>query len=309
MIYTLTLNPAIDYILHLDKLQAGTVNRTSSESFYIGGKGINVSLVLKELDIQSTALGFVAGFTGKAILDGLTEKGIINDFITLPEGTSRINVKIKNDIETDINGKGPNIDEASQSLLFSKLDALKNEDILVLSGSVAKGLSDDFYAKIIECVSDKNVRVIVDATKNLLTNTLKFKPFLIKPNIDELSDLFNVTISDTEDVIKYAKKLQEMGAVNVLVSLGKDGAILLDGNGCIYKADVPSGKAVNSVGAGDSMVAGFIAGILKENNSKLALKLATACGSATAFSDDLAKKDKIDSVFSLTYDPQLILEE
>ena len=309
MIYTLTLNPAIDYTLCVDDFDASKLNRSNYEDFSIGGKGINVSIILKELGIDSVSLGFVAGFTGQRILEGLSEKGINHDFIILAQGNSRINVKIKSDTETEINGAGPEIDVTSQEMLLDKINKLKPEDVLVLSGSVPKNFGDDFYEKIIRNIKDKNIRIVVDATKSLLLNTLKFKPFLIKPNIVELSELFGISIKNTEDVIKYAKKLQESGAQNVLVSLGKDGAILLDATGTFYKSVTPEGKAVNTVGAGDSMIAGFIKGIIQENNSQHALKLATACGSATAFSKGLANYDTITSVFSKTIDPVELLEK
>lgn len=309
MIYTLTLNPAIDYTLCVDNFGVSKLNRSTYEDFSIGGKGINVSIILKELGIDSVSLGFVAGFTGQKILEGLSSIGINHDFNILAEGNSRINVKIKSGTETEINSTGPEIDLASQEMLLNKINKLKPEDILVLSGSVPKNLGDDFYEKIIRNTKDKNIRIVVDATKSLLLNTLKFKPFLIKPNIDELSELFGIAINNTEDIIKYAKKLQEMGASNVLVSLGKDGAILLDATGTFYKSATPEGKAINTVGAGDSMIAGFLKGIIDKNDTKYALKLATACGSATAFSKGLANYDTITSVFSKTIDPVELLEK
>lgn len=292
MVYTVTFNPAIDYIVHTDKLTVGMTNRSKSEQVYVGGKGINVSIVLAEFGIKSIALGFVAGFTGKAIEDGAKEKGIETDFVHLESGCSRINVKIKSGEETELNGQGPKIPDMAIEELFGKLDKLENGDVLVLAGSIPDTLPSDIYEKILARLSDRKIKTVVDATKDLLLNVLKYKPFLIKPNNHELGEMFGVELKTEEEIISYAKKLRETGAVNVLVSMAGDGAILVDENGKVHKCGVCNGTVKNSVGAGDSMVAGFIAG--SENGDyEYALKLGTATGGATAFSDELAKKDEI----------------
>lgn len=292
MVYTVTFNPAIDYIVRIDELIAGRTNRSSSEQMFVGGKGINVSAVLAELGIKSKALGFVAGFTGRAIEDGVTEKGVETDFVHLESGCSRINVKIKSGVETELNGQGPQIPEAAIEQLFVKMNELQDGDVLVLAGSIPNTLPSDIYEKILARLSDRKIKTVVDATKDLLLNVLKYKPFLIKPNNHELGEMFGVELKTEEEIISYAKKLREMGAVNVLISMAGDGAILVDEHGEIHKCGVCRGTVKNSVGAGDSMVAGFIAG--SENGDyEYALKLGTATGGATAFSDDLAKKDEI----------------
>ncbi len=292
MVYTVTFNPAIDYVIQMDELKTGSVNRSKSERMYCGGKGINVSIVLRELGINSKALGFVAGFTGKAIEDGVTEKGVQTDFVHLKSGCSRINVKIKSADETEINGQGPEISDDAIDRLYDKLDDLSHGDVLVLAGSIPDSLPSDIYEKILSHISDKKIRIVVDATKDLLLNVLKYKPFLIKPNNHELGELFGTELKSIGEIVDCAKKLKEMGAVNVLVSMAGDGAILLDENGEIHQCGVCKGKVKNSVGAGDSMVAGFIAG-LENGDYEYALKLGTATGGATAFSDELAKKDEI----------------
>ena len=292
MVYTVTFNPAIDYIVHTDKLTVGMTNRSKSEQVYVGGKGINVSIVLAEFGIKSIALGFVAGFTGKAIEDGAKEKGVETDFVHLENGCSRINVKIKSGEETELNGQGPKIPDMAIEELFGKLDKLENGDVLVLAGSIPDTLPSDIYEKILARLSDRKIKTVVDATKDLLLNVLKYKPFLIKPNNHELGEMFGVELKTEEEIISYAKKLRETGAVNVLVSMAGDGAILVDENGKVHKCGVCKGTVKNSVGAGDSMVAGFIAG--SENGDyEYAMKLGTATGGATAFSDELAKKDEI----------------
>ncbi|MBS4932469.1 MAG: 1-phosphofructokinase [Clostridiales bacterium] len=293
MIYTVTFNPALDYVVGVERLTLGEVNRTTKESIYYGGKGINVSAVLKELKVESIALGFVAGFTGDAIERGVKEKGIATDFIHLKEGMSRINVKIKSDQESEINGQGPEITKEAIELLFEKLDQLKEGDSLVLAGSIPKTLPSDIYERIMERLQEKKIRVIVDATKDLLLNVLKYKPFLIKPNNHELGEMFGVILKTNEEIISYGKKLQDMGSKNVLVSMAGDGSILIDETGNVYQMGVPAGKVKNSVGAGDSMVAGFLAGYAETNNYEEALKLGTATGSATAFSEGLATYEKI----------------
>lgn len=297
MIYTVTFNPAIDYVVGLNELNLGEVNRTDSERMFFGGKGINVSIVLAELGIHSTALGFTAGFTGKAIEDGLSEMGIDTDFVRLSNGNSRINVKINSGVETEINGQGPNIDNIALDKLFQKLDKIQDGDTLVLAGSIPKTLPSYIYEIIMSKLSDKKIKVIVDASGDLLLNVLKYRPYLIKPNSHELSELFNVEFTSDNDIIKYAKKLKEMGAENVLVSMAENGALLLDSEGNIHKFGVCKGTVINSVGAGDSMLAGFIAGSAN-GDLEYGLKLGTACGGATAFSYGLAKKDFIDSLLA-----------
>lgn len=297
MVYTVTFNPAVDYVIHTGNIKPGTVNRTTSEQIFFGGKGINVSLVLAELGIKSKALGFVAGFTGTAIENGIKEKGIAADFVHLENGFSRINVKIKGNEETEINGQGPDIKETDINKLFSKLDKMNSGDILVLAGSIPSTLPDDIYEKILAYLSDKKIRAVVDASKDLLLNVLKYKPFLIKPNNHELGEMFGVTLDTEEQIKHYALKLKEMGAANVLVSMAGDGAILLDENGIFHTCGVCEGVVKNSVGAGDSMVAGFIAGC-ESGDYGHALKLGTACGGATAFSDGLATKLEIANLMS-----------
>ena len=292
MIYTVTFNPAVDYVVHTGELTAGTVNRSVREEIYFGGKGINISLVLAELGIKSTALGFVAGFTGAAIGNALAECGIQTDFVHLERGFSRINVKIKSDTEIELNGQGPDIPPQKVEELFSKLEALRDGDTIILAGSVPKSLPSDIYEKILEYLSGKNVRAVVDATGELLLNTLKYRPFLVKPNNFELGELFGVKPETADDVVEYAEKLRKMGAQNVLVSMAEDGAVLLDSDGRTHICGVCRGTVKNSVGAGDSMLAGFLAGYEKDGY-EYALKLGTAAGGATAFSDGLAKRSEI----------------
>lgn len=295
MIYTVTFNPAVDYVVRTKKLTAGEVNRSESEEIYFGGKGINVSIVLSELGVKSKALGFVAGFTGDAIEKGVAEKNIDADFVHLKDGFSRINVKIKSDEETELNGQGPNITAEAVEELFKKLDEIKDGDTIVLAGSIPSSLPADIYERILERLKDRNIRAVVDATKDLLMNVLKYKPFLIKPNNFELGEIFGVEMKTTDDIITYAGKLREMGARNVLISMAGDGAVLLDENGKTHICGVCRGRVRNSVGAGDSMVAGFIAGCEK-GDYEYALKLGTASGGATAFSDGLADRKTIDEL-------------
>ena len=292
MVYTVTFNPAVDYIVHTKQLIAGATNRSDSEEIYFGGKGINVSIVLSELGVKSKALGFVAGFTGEAIEKGVAEKGIDADFVHLNEGFSRINVKIKSGEETELNGQGPKITDEAIRELYAKLDEIQDGDTLVLAGSIPSSLPADIYERILERLSGKKIRAVVDATKDLLLNVLKYRPFLIKPNNFELGEIFGVEMKSTEDIVKYAGKLKEMGAQNILVSMAGDGAVLLDENGKTHVCGVCSGKVKNSVGAGDSMVAGFVAGCEK-GDYEYALKLGTASGGATAFSEGLAEKNRI----------------
>lgn len=296
MIYTVTLNPSIDYVVRLDKLTSGITNRTTGEEYYFGGKGINVSCVLAELDLDSTAYGFIAGFTGDAIENGIRNDKIITDFIRLENGISRINIKIKAGEETEINGQGPHIGERELERLLQKIDRIASGDTLVLAGSIPNSMPDDVYERMMERISLKKVRIVVDATKKLLLNSLKYHPFLIKPNRQELSEMFEAEVKTEDDIETYAKELQKMGARNVLVSLGGDGAMLIDETGQKHKAGVLKEKVLNTVGSGDSMVAGFIAGYEKEHSYAYALKLGSVCGNATAFLNGLATKEKINEL-------------
>ena len=298
MIYTVTFNPALDYVVFLDGLKLGDINRTTRESIYYGGKGINVSTILNTLGMETTALGFVAGFTGKAIEDGLNAQGMHTDFIYLPEGNSRINVKVKHGDETEINGQGPVITQEAIDALFEKLNALREEDVLVLAGSIPNTLPEDIYERILAALSGKGIRIAVDATKDLLLNVLKYHPFLIKPNNHELGEMFHTVCETREDIEHYARELQKMGARNVLISMAGDGAILITEDGGSIRMGTPKGKVVNSVGAGDSMVAGFLAGYLKNGNYEEALKTGTAAGSATAFSEGLASREMFEKMLA-----------
>lgn len=296
MIYTVTLNPSIDYTVRMESLISGITNRTVSEEYSIGGKGINVSCVLAELGISSTAFGFVAGFTGDEIESGVSNDKITTDFIKLKNGISRINIKIKASEETEINCQGPRIENEEFEKLMKKLDQISDGDTIVIAGSIPNTLPDDTYERILNRIKDRNVCIVVDATKNLLLNSLKYSPFLIKPNRQELSEIFNVDISSEDDTEKYARELQKMGAKNVLVSLGKDGAMMIDEFGNKHKTGTIKGKVISTVGSGDSMVAGFIAGYENEKNYEYALKLGSVCGNATAFLPGLATKEKIDEL-------------
>lgn len=298
MIYTVTLNPSIDYVVRLDSLVTGITNRTTSEEYYFGGKGINVSCVLAELDLESTAFGFVAGFTGDAIEKGIRNDKIITDFIKLEKGISRINIKIKAGEETEINCQGPHIEESELERLLNKVDRINDGDTIVIAGNVPNTMPDDVYERILERIKDRKVRIVVDATKKLLLNSLKYKPFLIKPNRQELSEIFETEISTESDIEKYANELRKMGAQNVLISLGGDGAMLIDEFGQKHKQGVLKEKVINTVGSGDSMVAGFIAGYEKEHSYPYALKLGSVCGNATAFLSGLATKEKINELLA-----------
>jgi len=293
MIYTVTFNPALDYVVFIKDLILDTVNRTSKEELYCGGKGINVSTVLKNLGIESVALGFVAGFTGVEIESRLKVLGVATDFIRLDQGMSRINIKIKSEKETEINGQGPNISAHALEQLYERIDQITDGDTLVLAGSIPKTLPDDIYEHMMKRVMHKDIKVVVDATKDLLLNVLKYRPFLIKPNNHELGEMFDKTLETDEEVSYYARELQKMGAENVLVSMAGNGAVLIDEGGIFHKIGVPNGIVKNSVGAGDSMVAGFIAGYLETSNYETALKVGTAAGSATAFSEGLADNELV----------------
>lgn len=296
MIYTVTLNPSIDYVIKVEKLVNGHVNRVNEEHVYPGGKGINVTRILKNLDNDNIALGFVSGFTGDYIINSLQELNLKSNFIKVKEGFTRINVKIKSEEETEINGQGPKISEEELNRFYEIIDKLVDGDILILSGSIPACLDEKLYESIMKRVADRDIKVIVDATKNLLLNVLKYKPFLIKPNNHELAEMFGVELNSTKDVVFYAKKLKEMGAQNVLISMGKDGALLVSENGEVFTSNVAKGEVINSVGAGDSMVAGFISGYLKSGSYEEALRLGAASGGATAFSSDLATREFIDKL-------------
>ncbi|UZP02234.1 1-phosphofructokinase [Clostridium botulinum] len=298
MINTITLNPSLDYIVKVDNFKIDSLNRSNDEDVYAGGKGINVSIVLNNLGIENIALGYVAGFTGNEIERQVKNHGVDCDFIKLKNGISRINVKLKSNGETEINGSGPEITNDDLNKLYEKLSELKEGDYLILSGSIPNSVPDDIYQNIMEKLLQKKVEFIVDATKDLLLKVLKYEPFLIKPNHHELAEMFNVELKNDEDIIIYGRKLQEMGAKNVLISMAGDGAILLPENGEPIKREVPKGILKNSVGAGDSMVAGFLAGYLKNNDIKEAFKMGIATGSASAFSDELATKEEVEKLLS-----------
>lgn len=293
VIYTVTFNPSLDYIIEAEAFQPGATNRTSYEQLLVGGKGINVSYVLKNLGFESTALGFLAGFTGEEIRRRLNADGIHTDFLMLPTGISRINIKMKTD-GTEINGSGPNISPDQLETLRQKLCTLTNGDTLILAGSIPQSIPDTIYREIMTDLKGKGIRILVDATKNLLFSALCAQPFLIKPNQHELGELFGVRLESTEDIFFYAKKLQQKGARNVLVSLGGEGALLLDENGQTYQCPAPKGRLINAVGAGDSMVAGFLAGYLETENYESAFLKGVAAGSASAFSDRLATKEEVE---------------
>ena len=293
MIYTVTFNPALDYVVKVNHFTLGMVNRTVQEDIYYGGKGINVSAVLKTLGFGSTALGFVAGFTGDEIERGVKNLGFQSDFIRVENGMSRINVKLRSEEESEINGTGPEITGADVEKLFEKLEKLRADDVLVLSGSIPHSIDDGIYERIMERLDGRGIRIVVDATKDLLMNVLPYHPFMIKPNNHELGEMFGAELKSDEDIITYAGKLQEMGAVNVLVSMAGDGAILVTEEKEVHKMGVAKGTVKNSVGAGDSMVAGFIAGYLDKRDYAYALKLGTASGSATAFSEGIATRKDI----------------
>lgn len=298
MIYTVTFNPSLDYIVSVDNFATGCVNRTRSELLFPGGKGINVSLVLKNLGFDSTALGFMAGFTGKEIERLLSVADVKSSFITVDGGISRINVKLRSDEETEVNGMGPDIGKSDIQKLYSQLDLIEDGDVLVLAGSIPSVMPESMYMDIMKYLKDRNIRIVVDATKDLLMNVLEYHPFLIKPNNHELGEIFGVTLKTKDDVIPYAKKMQEKGAVNVLVSMAGEGALLLSENGKVYDSEPPKGKVLNSVGAGDSMVAGFIAGYEKTGDYEQAFYTGLCTGSASAFSDELATKDAVNKLLA-----------
>ena len=296
MIYTVTFNPAIDYVVWLDRLEPGSINRARQELIQFGGKGINVSVVLGNLGVDNRALGFLAGFTGQAVEQGLAQMGVQTDFIHLEAGVTRINVKIKGGEETELNGRGPDIDPAALGQLFEKLNGLAGPDILVLAGSIPASLPSDVYEQIMARLDGTGVRVVVDAEGELLSNVLRYRPFLIKPNNLELGGIFGRELHTLEEIRECAAALQERGARNVLVSMAGDGAILLDEQGGSHQIAAPQGTVRNSVGAGDSMVAGFLAGYLQSGSFEQALRMGAATGSATAFSDGLATRETVEGL-------------
>lgn len=297
MIYTVTFNPSLDYIVSVEDFKPGLTNRTSSELILPGGKGLNVSMVLGNLGIENTALGFVAGFTGEEIVRRIKQMGVRSDLIPVEDGISRINVKLQSIEGTEINGCGPKIGEENVRKLMEKLDALREGDVLILAGSIPGSMPDDMYRRIMERLNGRGVMTVVDATKDLLVNVLSYHPFLIKPNNHELGEIFGAELRTREEVIPYARKMQEMGAVNVLVSMAGEGAVLAAADGSIHSAPAPEGKLVNGVGAGDSMVAGFLAGWMERKDYGHAFAMGIAAGSASAFSEKLATKEEVEAVY------------
>lgn len=298
MIYTVTFNPSLDYIVSMNGFELGKTNRTTEERMFPGGKGINVSIVLSHLGVDNTALGFTAGFTGTQIEKEIQKLGLRTDFIHIKQGFSRINVKLKDFDGTEINGMGPKIDPEAVALLYEKLDRLNSGDFLVLAGSIPKSLPDSIYSTIMERLAQKGVLFVVDATGDLLLHVLKFRPFLIKPNNHELGELFGAVLKTREEVVPYAKKLQEKGARNVLVSMAGQGAVLADETGAVHMLPAPKGTLINAVGAGDSMVAGFLAGWSEKEDYGYAFRMGISAGSASAFSEQLATRQEIEQVFS-----------
>ncbi|MDD6235726.1 MAG: 1-phosphofructokinase [Lachnospiraceae bacterium] len=297
MIYTVTFNPSLDYIVSVKDFKTGITNRTDSEKILPGGKGINVSTVLMNLGIPNTALGFVAGFTGDEIIRRLSGLGVNNGFIRLDNGFSRINLKLSTIEGTEINGRGPDIGKEQVKMLMDRLDELKEGDTLFLSGSIPAGMGDDAYEKIMQALEGRGVTIAVDATRDLLMKVLPYKPFLIKPNNYELGEIFGVELTTRESVVPYAKKLQEMGAVNVLVSMAGEGAVLVAEDGQVLETEAPKGRLINGVGAGDSMVAGFMAGYMERHDYRHAFCMGVAAGSASAFSENLATGEEIKKVY------------
>ena len=297
MIYTVTFNPSLDYIVSVENFKLGLTNRTSSELLLPGGKGINVSTVLMNLGIESTALGFIAGFTGDEVVRRLEQMGVKNGFIRIPDGFTRINLKLKSIDGTEVNGQGPKIGKEKVEQLMEQLDELKEGDVLFLSGSIPASMPSDAYQKIMERVKDKGIHIVVDATEDLLMNVLPYHPFLIKPNNHELGDIFGVQLKTREEVIPYGKKLQIMGAQNVLISMAGEGAVLIAADGRIFSTPAPKGILINGVGAGDSMVAGFMAGWMAKKDYEYAFHMGVSAGSASAFSENLATKEEIEAVY------------
>ena len=297
MIYTVTFNPAIDYVVYVSELKVGKTNRSQHEDVFLGGKGINVSTMLNNLGVENKALGFVAGETGELVEQGLKERGMDTDFIRLPEGDTRINVKVRGKLETEVNGSGPHIPDVYIQQLMEKLDQVNDDDVIVLSGSVPRSVSKDVYANIMEQMKGRPVKIVVDAAGDLMKNVLPHRPFLIKPNRAELEGLAGKVLGRTREIMRSAKDLQAQGARNVLVSLGGDGALLLDETGKFHRIGVPKGELKTSVGSGDSMVAGFLAGYQKTGDYVTALRTGAACGSASAFSTALATREEVESLY------------
>lgn len=297
MIYTVTFNPSLDYIVRADNFRLGIVNRTTYENILPGGKGINVSIVMKNLGHDSTALGFIAGFTGHEVESRLASYGVNSDFIEIQNGMTRINLKMKSNEETEINGQGPKISEEDIEKLYAKLDALKSGDMLVISGSIPNTLPDDIYERIMKRLDGRGIDIAVDATRDLLVNVLEYHPFLIKPNNHELGEIFGVTLKTQDEVVPYARKLQEKGARNVLISMAGEGAVFISEKGDVLKSAAPKGTVVNSVGAGDSMVAGFLTGFIESGGDfRKAFIMGLCTGSASAFSPDLAVKEDVEKL-------------
>lgn len=297
MIYTVTFNPSLDYIVSVENFRLGLTNRTDSELLLPGGKGINVSIVLMNLGLPSTALGFVAGFTGDEVVRKLSEMGVESDFIGIEDGFTRINLKLKSIDGMEINGQGPKISGEKVQMLMEQLGRMEENDVLFLSGSIPASMPDDAYQKIMKRLDNRNIRIVVDATKDLLLNVLPYRPFLIKPNNHELGEIFDVELTTRSEVIPYARKLQDRGAQNVLVSMAGEGAVLVAADGNVYEAPAPKGVLINGVGAGDSMVAGFMAGFMEREDYEYALHMGLAAGSASAFSEHLATKEEILKVY------------
>lgn len=296
MFYTVTLNPALDYILQVDDFGIGKINRTKTEKILPGGKGLNVSMVLKNLEIDTVAIGFIAGFTGDELRKQMEQKGVKTEFIKVQNGITRINVKISSNQETALNGIGPDIDEKDIEELLQKINEITSDDLVILSGNIPKSIPKNIYQIICDILEKNNVTFVVDATRELLIDVLKYKPFLIKPNKEELEETFKVKITTKDELVTYAKKLQDMGAQNVLISLGGDGAMLLNKEDKVYYSKAPKGKVINTVGAGDSMVAGFLAGYKKTKDYEQAFKMGIATGSASAFSMDLATAKEVENL-------------
>ena len=298
MIYTVTFNPSLDYIIRVDDFRTGQINRTAREMILPGGKGVNVSIVLSNLGHDSKALGFTAGIIGEDLEDLLQKSGVSTDFIRVKNGCSRINVKMRSDTETEINGQGPVIEEDEIQQLFARLDQIESGDYLVISGSVPNTLPSDMYEQIMQRLEGRGVRIVVDAEKDLMTRVLKYRPFLVKPNHLELGGIFGVSLVSQAEVLPYAERLQSMGARNVLVSMAGEGAVLLSESGEVFRAPAPKGALVNSVGAGDSMVAGFLAGWIEQGSYDSAFRMGLCAGSASAFSDQLAKRHEVEALMA-----------
>lgn len=298
MIFTVTFNPSLDYIVRVDEMRLGTINRTNYEQLLPGGKGINVSIVLGNLGHPSRALGFSAGVTGVALEKLLADAGVDADLVHVKEGFTRINAKIKAAEETELNGQGPRIAPEDVDALFSKLDVLGQDDTLVISGSVPNTLPSDMYEQVMERLAGRGVRIVVDAERDLLTRVLPYRPFLVKPNNHELGDIFGVTLKTRDEVVPYARRMQEMGAQNVLVSMAGEGGVLVAADGRVYQSPAAKGAVVNSVGAGDSCVAGFLAGLVETGSYQTAFRMGLAAGSASAFSDHLATLPEVEDLMS-----------